>query len=97
MAEIAYAFGRLPSVLHNSCPTAPLRCFIGVVFVRIHHPKHPTTAFWRAMLLTGVMIAIWLLLITLSPEPAHRAVTTKAAMPVRVGTLHPVGAEPANA
>jgi hypothetical protein len=65
--------------------------------VRIHHPQHPTTAFWHAALLAGAMIAIWLLLITLSPDPAHRAVTTKAATPVRVGTFHPVNSDPANA
>jgi len=96
MAETV-SFGHLPSALNNTCPAAPVRRSTGGVVVGIHHPKHPTTAFWHAVLLAGVMIAIWLLLITLSPDPVHRAVTTKAAMPVRVGTLHPVTPEPANA
>jgi hypothetical protein len=97
VAEPPSSFGRLPLVLHNLCPAASVRRFTGGVVVRIHSPKHPTTAFWHAALLAGVVIALWLLVIKLSPEPAHRAVTTEATMPIRVGTLHPVSPEPANA
>lgn len=50
-------------------------------YVRIRHAKHPTAAFRHAALLAGAMIAIWLLLTTLSAELAHRKIAT--AMPVR--------------
>ena len=64
--------------------------------MRIHHPKHPIAKFCHAALLAGVMIGIWLLLSARSPAPAHRAVATKAAMPVRAARLHLVSREPAN-
>jgi hypothetical protein len=58
--------------------------------MRIHHPKHPTTAFWHAALFASVMITLWLLLTTLLAQPAHRAVTTEAGMPVRAAAMHSV-------
>lgn len=55
--------------------------------MRIHHPKHATTAFWHTALVAGTMIAVWLLLTMLLPAPAHRPVTTEGAIPVRAAAL----------